>query len=123
MNHTESSYIHRFKDASSTFITKVLAPEMERIEHAFEKLPALLRASASMERIAKETELSLTELRFGGWESLDRYIRDLENQITILRTDLEQQQKNMRDFVLHVEEVSQNIIKKYRETSSRNTNE
>lgn len=123
MSQVDTSYIHRFKDASSTFITKVLAPEMERIEHAFEKLPALLRASTPLERIAKETNLSLTELRFGGWESLDRYIRDLENQITVLRGELELQNKNMRDLVLHVEEVAQNVIKKYREVSHRSPNE
>lgn len=83
----------------------------------------LMNAVVSLEKIAEATEMSLTELRYGGWEDLYTYIRDLEAQIRNLRGDLEIQDKRLRDLVLTVEENSQKIIKLYRENSSRSADE
>ena len=112
------------QDFPPSLLKHVLGPEVARLEKAHELLPSLLmNAVVSLQKVAEATELSLTELRFGGWEDLFIYIRDLEAQIRNLRGELEAQDKRMRDLVLNIEENSQKIIKLYRENSSRSAND
>lgn len=113
-----------YQDFPPSLLKHILGPEVARLEKAHELLPSMLmNALASLEKIAEATELSLTELRYGGWENLHTYIRDLEAQIRNLRNELEAQDKRMRDLVLAIEENSQKIVKLYRENSSRSADE
>jgi len=102
----------------------MLVPEVERLSAAVASLAGMLTNPAiTLDRISTTTNMSLTELRFQGWEQLFNYIRDLENKVSMLTAELEVQHKQMRELVIFVEETSQKIVKLYRENSLRSPNE
>lgn len=102
----------------------VLVPEVERMHKAFNSLaPLLMNSAIDLQQIAKNTNLSLTELRYDGWEALFKYIRGLEETVKKVEADLEAQYKKMRDLVIFVEETSQRVVKLYREGTLRNPND
>lgn len=111
----------QIQEKSKAFAKHVLAPELNRLDNVVSSLAALLQnPSIPFEDIPKLINVSLTELRYNGWERLHTYIRDLENQIKQLIQDIEIQDKKIRELVFSVEEGAQNIVKLYRETSNRN---
>lgn len=102
----------------------VLIPEVERLKTAISRLPALLQnPSIKLEKLAAATDMSLTELRYEGWEKLFDYIRGLEDKTKELVAEIEVRDKQMRELVIFVEETSQKIVKLYRESALRNPNE
>lgn len=102
----------------------VLLPEVERMSKALNGIaPLLMNASVSLDNISKHTNLSLTELRYDGWETLFKYIRTLEETVKKTEAELEAQTKKMRDLVIFVEETSQKVVKLYREGTLRNAND
>lgn len=112
---------YNYSQFPSSVPKHVLVPEIERLNEALKALPALLQNSKiSLETISSLCNLSLTELRYDGWESLYTYIRSLETQLINVQTKLENQDEKMRDLVIFVEKTSQNIVKLYREFSIRN---
>lgn len=104
--------------------TNFIVPEVERMYKALSGIAALLMNNkVSLENIAKNTNLSLTELRYDGWEALFNYIRELENNVKKAEAELEAQTQKMRDLVIFVEETSQKVVKLYREGTLRNAND
>lgn len=102
----------------------VLVPEVERLQKATSYISSLFSNPAiTLNEISKYTNMSLTELRYSGWERLYNYIRDLENKVKKAEAELELQNQKMRELVIFVEETSQKIVKLYRENSLRNPNE
>lgn len=102
----------------------MLVPEVERLSIAVSSLAGMLNNPAvKLEEISKTAKMSLTELRFQGWEQLFNYIRDLESKVSSLTAELDVQHKQMRELVIFVEETSQKIVKLYREHSLRSPNE
>lgn len=101
-----------------------MLPEVERMSKALNGLAALLmNANISLEDVAKHTNLSLTELRYDGWENLFKYVRTLEDKLKKAQAEIEEQNKKMRDLVIFVEETSQKVVKLYREGTLRNSND
>lgn len=102
----------------------VLMPEVERLQKATEYISSLFTNPAiSLQEISKYTNMSLTEMRYNGWERLYNYIRNLENKVKQTEAELEAQNQKMRELVIFVEETSQKIVKLYRESTLRNPNE
>ena len=119
-----NDYLHSFDKFPSSVPKHVLAPEVKRLDNALNVLPTLLqRPEFNLEAISELSDMSLTELRFGNWESLYNYIRDLERQLLNAKNKLATQDEKMRDLVIFVEKTSQNIVQLYREFSSRNSDE
>lgn len=116
MNH----YTHSFDKFPSSVPKYVLAPEVKRLDNALNALPILLQqAEYTLEQISEICDLSLTELRYGNWESLFTYIRNLEKSLETANKRIKIQDEKMRDLVICVETTSQNIVKLYREISNR----
>lgn len=102
----------------------VLLPEVERMSEALSNIaPLLMNPSINLEKISEHTKLSLTELRYDGWEALFKYVRELEEKVKIAEAEIEAQTKKMRDLVIFVEETSQKVVKLYREGTLRNAND
>jgi hypothetical protein len=119
-----NDYLHSFDKFPSSVPKHVLAPEVRRLDNALNVLPILLqRPEFNLEAISELSDLSLTELRFGNWESLYKYVRDLEKQLVNAKNKLATQDEKMRDLVIFVEKTSQNIVQLYREFSNRNSDE
>lgn len=119
-----NNYLRRFNNFPSSVSKHVFVPEIERLEKAFAVIPVLIQnKEMTLDDIAKASDMTLTELKYGQWESLYNYIRGLEQQVQVLNALNDKKEKKMRDLVLFVENTSQNIIKLYRETSYRNSND
>jgi len=119
-----NQYLNNYNKFPSSVPKHVLVPEIERLSEALKALPALLQNSKmSLETISSFCNLSLTELRYDGWENLYEYIRSLETQLVNAQNKLATQDEKMRDLVIFVEKTSQNIVKLYREFSIRNLDE
>ena len=102
----------------------VFVPEIERMQKALNAIaPLLMNSAVDLHQIAKDTNLSLTELRYDGWEALFKYIRELEEKVKRTEAELEARNKKMRDLVIFVEETSQKVVKLYREGTLRNAND
>lgn len=115
-----NNYTHSFDKFPSSVPKHLLAPEIKRLDNALNVLPVLLQQSEfTLEHISEICNLSLTELRYGNWESLFKYIRDLEKSLETANKKIQIQNEKMRDLVICVETTSQNIVKLYREISNR----
>lgn len=102
----------------------VLLPEVDRMNKALQFIaPLLMSDEVSLEQIAQKTKMSLTELRYDGWEALFNHIRNLEERARKAEATVEAQDKKMRDLVIFVEETSQKVVKLYREGTLRNAND
>jgi hypothetical protein len=55
---------------AKTIVEAMVVPEYQRLEKALDVLPEVLGTTLTMTEIASKTGLSLTELRFGGWEDI-----------------------------------------------------
>lgn len=119
-----NDYTHNFDKFPSSVPKHVLAPEVKRLNDALNALPVLLqKQDITLETISEICDLSLTELRYGNWESLYKYIRSIEEKLVNAQNKLTTQDEKMRDLVIFVEKTSQNIVKLYREFSIRNSDE
>jgi regulator of replication initiation timing len=116
---------HLFDNVGRPSVAKsVLLPEVERMTKAVSGLASLLMNEAvSLEDISKHTGLSLTELRYDGWENLFMYLRTLESDLKKRQAEIQMQDNKMRDLVVFVEETSKNLVKLYREGNLRNVND
>ena len=66
-----NDYTHNFDKFRSSVPKHVLAPEVKRLNDALNALPVLLqKQDITLETISEICNLSLTELRYGNWESL-----------------------------------------------------
>jgi len=102
----------------------VLIPEVERMQKALNAIaPLLMNKDVDLHQIAENTNLSLTELRYDGWEALFKYIRELEEKVKRTEAELATQTQKMRELVIFVEETSQKVVKLYREGTLRNAND
>jgi len=115
-----NQYLNNYSQFPSSVPKHVLVPEVERLNEALKALPALLQDSkTSLETISSLCNLSLTELRYDGWESLYNHIRFLETQLLEKQNELTTVHKKMRELVIFVENTSSNIVKLYREFSDK----
>ena len=119
-----NTYLNNFNQFPSSVPKHVLVPEIERLSESLKLLPALLQNSeVSLDNISNFCNLSLTEIRYDGWESLYKYIRSLETQVTDKQNELTNLHKKMRELVIFVESTSSNIVKLYREFSDKDLKE
>lgn len=116
---------HLFEFYGKPSVAKsVLVTEVERMTKAINNMaPLLMNSAVSLQDIAKSTNLSLTEMRYDGWEALYNHIRSLEEKIQKAEAELEAQNKKMRELVIFIEETSQKVVKLYREGTLRNAND
>ena len=55
---------------AKTIVEAMVVPEYQRLSKALDILPKVLGTELTMLEISSKTGLSLTELRFGGWEDI-----------------------------------------------------
>lgn len=55
---------------AKTIVEAMVVPEYQRLSRALDILPKVLGTELTMLEISSKTGLSLTELRFGGWEDI-----------------------------------------------------
>jgi len=98
------------------------AEEHTRIDNAYQTTSHLLCDPIyTLTDIAEKTVMSLTELRYAGWENLYDYIRGLENQVEVLKKEKDTETQKLHNLVVSMESVVANITNAYR--SSRTVEE
>lgn len=94
-----------------------IAEEHARIDKAYQIIGNLLCDRVqSLEAIAEKTNMSLTELRYDGWEKLYDYIRSLEKQVEHLHKQKDEEAQKQRNLLLNIENAISSITGMYRES-------